>query len=248
MYRLFGDLAHRYDLHTPPDHYQHDHAFVLEQAAALGSPCRLLDVGCGTGVLVEKALRAGMLARGIDASAAMIRVAEERVGKGAVAVGRMQEIDEVGAYDLVASLSWTLNYCEGRADLLDVLRRLGRAVRPGGGVLVQVAHAPNVQGDVMEDREPGPTGAPDDVVFLYRFARLDGEDLPMSAEYVYACKSQNELVHDRHLLHMADASAVAECMREVGFGGVRVYDSWRRDALTGSASPFVSGNVGPTAP
>ena len=38
MHRLFDDFAHRYDLHTPPGHYQHDHAFVLEQAAALGEP------------------------------------------------------------------------------------------------------------------------------------------------------------------------------------------------------------------
>ena len=73
MYLLFDALAHRYDLHTPPDHYRHDHAFVLEQAATLGSPCRLLDVGCGTGVLVEKARRAGVLAMGIDASPGMIR-------------------------------------------------------------------------------------------------------------------------------------------------------------------------------
>jgi predicted TPR repeat methyltransferase len=136
MYRLFGDLAHRYDLHTPPNHYQHDHAFVLQQAAALGKPCRLLDVGCGTGVLVEKALRAGMLARGIDASAAMIRVAEGRVGKGAAAVGRMQEIDEVGAYDLVVSLSWTLNY--QRAAIAPRLGCIGVRDRRAGSAVAHV--------------------------------------------------------------------------------------------------------------
>lgn len=240
MYRLFDDLAHRYDLHTPPDHYRHDHAFVLEQAAALGSPCRMLDVGCGTGVLLEKARRAGILATGIDASAAMVRVAEARVGMGVAALGRMQDIDEDAAYDLVVSLSWTLNYCGGRADLLGVLRRFLRALRPGGRVLLQIAHAVHVDGRLMEDREPGPSGEPDDVIFLYRFVRLDGEDLPMRAEYVYACKSLNELAHEQHLLRMADAGAVAQCAREAGFVEVEVYDSWRRDPLQGSPSPFVS--------
>ncbi|WP_434046482.1 MULTISPECIES: class I SAM-dependent methyltransferase [Sorangium] len=240
MYRLFDELAHRYDLHTPPDHYRHDHAFVLEQAAALGSPCRLLDVGCGTGVLVEKALQAGVLATGIDASPAMIHVAQARVGTGVAAVRRMQDVDDEAAYDLVVSLSWTLNYCSGRAELVDVLRRLRRALRPGGRVLLQVAHGAHVDGRLMEDREPGPTGEPDDVLFLYRFMRLDGEDWPIRAEYVYACKSLNELTHEQHLLRMADAHAVAACVREVGLRDVQVYDSWRRDPLQGSPSPFVS--------
>ncbi|XXY47285.1 class I SAM-dependent methyltransferase [Sorangium sp. So ce269] len=240
MYRLFDELAHRYDLHTPPDHYRHDHAFVLEQAAALGSPCRLLDVGCGTGVFVEKARQAGVLATGIDASPAMIHVAEARVGAGGAAIRRMQDVDDEAAYDLIVSLSWTLNYCSGRVELVDVLRRLRRALRPGGRVLLQVAHAAHVDGRLMEDREPGPAGEPDDVLFLYRFMRLDGEDWPMRAEYVYACKSLNELTHERHMLRMADAHAVATCAREVGFRDVQVYDSWRRDPLQGSPSPFVS--------
>jgi SAM-dependent methyltransferase len=240
MHRLFDELAHRYDLHTPPDHYRHDHAFILEQAAVLGAPCRLLDVGCGTGVLLEKARQAGMHAMGIDASPAMIRVAEARLGKGAAAVRRMQEIDEEDAYDLIVSLSWSLNYCEGPAELLDVLRRIHRALRPGGRILLQVAHAAHVDGKLSEDRESGPGGEPGDVIFLYRFVGLDGQDRPMRAEYVYACKSLNELVYDQHLLHMADANAVAQCARDAGFSGVEIYDSWRRDPFRSSLSPFVS--------
>ena len=132
MHRLFDELAHRYDLHTPPDHYRHDHRFVIEQALALGKPCRLLDIGCGTGVLVQKARQAGILATGIDASPAMVHVAEARVGPGLIAVRRMQELDDEAAHDLIVSLAWTLNYCADRAELLDILRRIHRALRPGG--------------------------------------------------------------------------------------------------------------------
>jgi SAM-dependent methyltransferase len=241
MYRLFEEFAHRYDLHTPPDHYLHDHAFVLEQAATLGNPCRLLDVGCGTGVLVQKARQAGILATGIDASEAMIRVAEKRLGQGAVSMCRMQDIAAEPAYDFIVSLSWTINYCESRADLLDVLQRMHQALRPGGRILLQVAHAAHVNGRQMEDREPGPDGKPDDVTFLYRFLRLDGDDWPMQAEYGYACTSQNERLSEKHLLRMTDAREVAQCARQAGFVKVDIYNSWRRDPFVVSSSPFVTG-------
>lgn len=239
MYRLFDEYAHRFDLHTSPDHYRHDHRFVIEQARALGEHCRLLDIGCGTGVLVQKARQAGILATGFDASPGMVQVAEARVGPGLVTRGRMQELDEESAYDLIGALSWTINYCTTRAELVDILRRIYRALRPGGQVLLQVAHAANFPTQLQEDRERGPGGETDDVMFLCRFTALSGEDLPACAEYVYACKSLNEIVHEQHVLHMTDAHAVATCARGVGLQGVTVYDSWRCEPFASSPGPFV---------
>src|SRR5438105_2064283 len=88
-YVLFGQAADHYDWHTPPHHYQHDHAFVLSRLPA--PPCRVLDVGCGTGVFLEKALAANFDAVGLDASPEMVSVASRRVGQGPVRVERMQE-------------------------------------------------------------------------------------------------------------------------------------------------------------
>jgi len=62
----------------------------------------------------------------------------------------------------------------------------------------------------------------------------------MRAEYVYACKSMNELLHEQHILHMTDARMVAECARAVGLDDVAIHDSWRLDPLEASPSPFVS--------
>jgi SAM-dependent methyltransferase len=241
VYALFDKYAARYDLHTPPSHYQHDHAFVLEMAATFGPPCRMLDVGCGTGVLLEKALRAGVHAEGIDASPGMVAVARARVGGNAVALRRMQEIEDVASYDLIVALSWTLNYCANLDELRDVLRRMHRALRPGGRVLLNVAHAQHVDGEGMEDLERGPTGLQDDVAFHYRFVRLDSQGLEMRAEYGYSCGSLDEHLNEEHVLHVTDARAVARSASEAGFGRVEIYDSWQRDRFTRSASPFVTG-------
>ena len=241
MHRLFDEFAHRYDLHTSPDHYRHDHEFVLDLVQQWNGARPLLDVGCGTGVLIEKARRLGLPATGLDASPGMVREAERRLGPDAVALKRMQDLGDDRAYQAIVSLSWTVNYCQGRDELQDVLRRFHRALKPGGGVVLQVAHAANAPKGVLEDREAGPAGEPGDVIFLYHFRQVAGESDTLAAEYVYACKSAGELLHEEHLLHVADARMVAALMQQIGFVGVELYDSYRRDAFEHSVSPFVIG-------
>jgi 2-polyprenyl-3-methyl-5-hydroxy-6-metoxy-1,4-benzoquinol methylase len=107
-YALFSSSANRYDWHTPPLHYQHDHAFVLSRLPS--PPCRVLDVGCGTGVFLEKALAAGFEVTGIDASAEMVSIASGRLGAERVRIAQMEELAEFASYDAIVSLSWSFNY------------------------------------------------------------------------------------------------------------------------------------------
>jgi len=40
---------------------------------------KLLDIGCGTGLLIEDAAKAGAKATGIDVSAGMLKIAQKRI-------------------------------------------------------------------------------------------------------------------------------------------------------------------------
>lgn len=239
IYKLFDDAAARYDLHTPPHHYQHDHRFVIDEVSRIASCARVLDVGCGTGVFLQRAREARLDVQGIDISPGMVSVAEARLGPGVVRVERMEDVEEADAYDAIVSLSWSFNYCASTEVARDVLARFLRAVRPGGVLVLHVAHAANASGRLLEDWEPGPGGEPDDVQFLYRFTALPGDEPRLLAQYVYACRSLDELVTEKHVLSVADARLVAELARETGFEDVRIYDNWRREPFSGSVSPFV---------
>ena len=238
-HRLFREAAARYDLHTPPHHYRHDHRFVLEELSRLPPPARVLDAGCGTGVFLERARAAGLEALGLDAAPEMVEVAERRLGSGVARLGRMQDLDDQDAWDAIVSLCWSFNYCASLAEAGEILERFFRALRPGGLLILQVTHAANATGRLQEDLEPGPGGEPDDVRFLYRFTPEPGEEPRLRARYVYACRSLNELVFEEHLLQAADVLRLAELARKAGFGEVRTFDNWRREPFSGSLSPFL---------
>ena len=239
-YGLFDWAAERYDLHTPPHHYQHDHRFVLEELLDVPAGGRVLDVGCGTGGFLELLQReTEMEAFGIDASEAMVRIARRKIGKARVEVVRMQNLKEKESYDALISLSWSFNYCVSFAEARAVLARFAAALTPGGKIILQVAHAPNATGCLLEDCEIGPNGLADDILFLYRFNCIGGENMTLQADYVYASRSLNELLHETHQLNAADALRVAELAGEVGFEEIQIYDSWQKKRLTGGLSPFI---------
>jgi SAM-dependent methyltransferase len=238
MYRLFDAFAHRYDLHTPPGHYQHDHQLVLDLAREHGQGCRILDVGCGTGVLVAKALAAGFDAHGLDASAAIVSVARTRVPHDAVRVQRMQDIDEREQYDVVVALSWSIHYCADANEMENVLVRIHSALKPGGRVLLQVAHGPNLPDGWSEDHELSPGGT-SDVFLRYQFRadpmRIGG----VLADYGYRCASLGEAFEETHALTMADLGEVTRCLQHAGFAPVESWNSWKRDPFVDAGSAFL---------
>jgi SAM-dependent methyltransferase len=226
VYRLFHEFAHRYDLHTPPGHYKHDHAFVIEKALEIApSNCRLLDVGCGTGVFLEAAIAAGIDSYGIDAAPEMIDVARQRLGDDKVRVQRMQDIAEVQAYDVICALSWTIHYCQTETELREVLQRCRRALKSGGMLLLQVANDEKMTGKVNIDWEPGPSGEPDDTFFIHRFLPQKNTTHRVMADYIYASQTYNELLIEQHGLEFSNPFTIADLLLQAGFLKAKVVDS-----------------------
>jgi SAM-dependent methyltransferase len=233
MYRLFHEFAKRYDLHTPPGHYRHDHAYVIGEALRVApTNCRLLDVGCGTGVFLEVAIAAGIDGYGIDASQEMIDVAQRRVGSDRVRVQRMQHISGENKYDVICALSWTIHYCETESELGDIVARCHRALRAGGLLLLQMANGDQMSGAVNVEREVGPSGQPDDTFFIHRFRPLHDAEHRVIADYVYASRAHREVLSEEHELRFADPLLIADTLRRAGFQEVAVINS-------ASIAPFV---------
>lgn len=108
----------------------------LTQAA--GKPGRLLDVGCGTGLFLEAARRAGWEVRGTETSEDSIAYAR-RFTQAPIFQGELADLDDSSTYDAITYWDVLEHLPDPRAEL----RRARDRLNPGGVLGVSL---PSVQG------------------------------------------------------------------------------------------------------
>ncbi|MFZ1905104.1 MAG: bifunctional 2-polyprenyl-6-hydroxyphenol methylase/3-demethylubiquinol 3-O-methyltransferase UbiG [Steroidobacteraceae bacterium] len=111
-------------------------AFIAARAPLAGQ--RVLDVGCGGGLLAESLARAGARVTGIDLAPGMIEAARLHAGESALTIEYRVSAAEAlaqempGGYDVVTCMEM-LEHVPAPAATVVTLARL---VRPGGAVFV----------------------------------------------------------------------------------------------------------------
>jgi SAM-dependent methyltransferase len=112
------------------------------------TPGRLIDLGCGTGRLLLAFAARGYACLGVDLSAAMLAVVNEKAARAGLAVAVLKanlvELDEVPAatFDYAACLFSTLGMIRGEENRRRFLGQVRRILKPGG---VFVLHAHNAR-------------------------------------------------------------------------------------------------------
>jgi SAM-dependent methyltransferase len=111
---------------------------VLERVP-VGAGTRLLDVGCGAGRFCRIAADRGAHVAGIDATAALVAIARDRVPDRDLRVGDMEDLPwRNDAFDVVTGF----NSFFFAADIARALREARRVARPGASVAITVFGRP----------------------------------------------------------------------------------------------------------
>jgi SAM-dependent methyltransferase len=96
---------------------------------------RALDVGCGTGVLMEDLGKHGWDCWGVDSAEAMVREARRRVGRSRVGLCDARRIQHRERFVLVTAFGDVVNHIGTNAGLRAFLRGARRALQPGGHLI-----------------------------------------------------------------------------------------------------------------
>ncbi|MEU4195836.1 class I SAM-dependent methyltransferase [Kribbella sp. NPDC026611] len=123
----YGDeqLVELYDLDNPDGD---DHAYYRALADSLDAR-KILDLGCGTGLLTRSFARPGREVIGIDPSRTMLDYARRTPSPVTWTCGDHHAIEPTGDVDLVVCTGNTLMHI---ADLGTALTAIAAALRPGG--------------------------------------------------------------------------------------------------------------------
>jgi len=113
-----------------------EHRVVLDMMGGLVG-IRLLDVGCGDGMLICTAAVRGAMVTGIDADPAMLAAARQRMAQAGLEAtlreGRVEELPFPDAsFDVVISVT-VLCFV---GDTEHALREMARVLRPGGRLVI----------------------------------------------------------------------------------------------------------------
>src|SRR3989441_5926441 len=112
--------------------------FALEMVEAATPPfSRILDAGCGSGVMAAKLIQRGYAVWGIDLAEPMIRHARQLCGSARFGVGDIERIPfPDNTFDVVVSLG-VIEYLESDEQ---ALHEIWRVLRPGGEAVIAISN------------------------------------------------------------------------------------------------------------
>ncbi len=134
---MYGGFAHIYDALMDDIPYGEwaDHYHRLFKR--FGCKTRLgLDLGCGTGSMTVELARRGAEMIGVDLSADMLAVAEEKAAAAGLDIlylnQDMTQFELYGTVDFIVSSLDCVNYITDKRDLLRVFKLVNNYLDPGG--------------------------------------------------------------------------------------------------------------------
>lgn len=229
------DLVALYDVDNPAGV---DHDYYRALAETLDAR-RIIDLGCGTGLLTRALARPGRSVTGIDPSRTMIDWARRQPGASEVSwmEGDALSIAARGDVDLVLCSGNTIMHLGGE-DLATALRQIIRALRPGGVVSFECRN-PATRDWERWTRE-ATIGERDTslgrLTEWIEVVALAGESVTFDAHNVLPTGEDRVYTS---VLHFRDAGAYRSALNGAGFEEIEVDGGWRGDPVTTTSSLLV---------
>lgn len=156
----FDAVADAYDDSLPHhvmDHYQAKRVGFIRKQVPIGS--KLLDVGCGTGVLAEALVKEGYLVTGLDPFQGMLKYVKQRVPELDTVHGKGEDLPfPNNTFDFTYCVA-VMHHVAEKPNVRKTLLEMVRVTKPGGKIMVWDHNPRNPYWPFLMRRVPQDTGA-----------------------------------------------------------------------------------------
>ncbi|MFD1207038.1 class I SAM-dependent DNA methyltransferase [Sporosarcina contaminans] len=196
---------------------------------------KVLDVGCGTGLLSLMLTKAGAMVDGIDLSEEMLSVARKRASAHHQEITfkrqLMQEINEREIYDAAVIPIDALNYVTDPQEVFQTFKNIYHALKPNGHLLFDVHSTYKTDEIFME----GPFTF-DNGRIAYIWETFEGEaDHDVYSEIAFFVKQESGLYKrfdEAHHQRTMPVFAYVEMLEKAGFTIERIFADWEDEPPT----------------
>lgn len=229
VHYLHPRLAEIYDLDSG---WSSDRDFYLSLATS--APQRILDLGCGTGLLCNAYAAAGHAVTGVDPASAMLDVARRKPH------GRSIELVESCAQDFHSDEPFDLAIMTGHAfqTLLDdvetarAFAAISKCLKPGGQFVFE-SRNPNVDWSKEWDYSMLLNTAEGPVRETRRFLSMDGDRMSFELNYEFS----DETLVSQSELRFASKLEIESHLRKAGLSIVSLLGDWNGSDFDSKTSP-----------
>ncbi|WP_026674616.1 class I SAM-dependent DNA methyltransferase [Alkalihalobacterium bogoriense] len=217
-------FAYVYDVLMEDAPYDEWLQFTKEKLASYQVP-HILDVGCGTGQFILKLKNAGYDVSGVDLSANMLAIANEKIMEQGHSVRLFEQdmryLENIGTFDAVTVFCDSLNYLQTEEDVKKSLFNFYSILRSGGQLLFDI-HSIYKMESIFKDQ----TFTYDSEEVAYIWQSFEGEH-PFSVEHelTFFVREENELYRKFQEWHEQRTFPIEDYerwLKEAGFTNITI--------------------------
>ncbi|MDX3852391.1 class I SAM-dependent DNA methyltransferase [Streptomyces sp. AK02-01A] len=189
----------------------------------------VLEICCGTGLMLEQLALRGFEVSGLDRSAAMLGHARERLGPEVpLVLAELPSIPVSRQFDAVISSGAALNYMSGEDDLAATFRSVAGVLRPGGSFVFDILGRAMMDGHAGSDVWAADLG---DLAFIWEFENAPSGDYCDATYTQFLHREGNpadsyEKTIELHRLYVLDPELIRRVARDSGFIDTAVHDNY----------------------
>ena len=193
------------------------------------TPCRVLDIGCGTGSVTLRLANRGHTVTGVDPAHGMLQVAraKDRESKVEWVQAPAAEFTLPDRFDLAIMTGHVFQVFLDDAETLTALRNIRRHMVPGGRLILESRNPQDKawQGWTREKtREQRVIDGIGTVDVYYQIKDVEGEHVTFDA--VFTIEATGETLVSESRLRFAPVETIRGLLSAAGFGEVELLGWW----------------------